>query len=98
MSSEVQAKCTNRRRARLPNARQTLLQPVFDRLDVVVGFDLDRLRLRGVLLRESFDDPLELGVGRLRERLDVGDRRLGGERQEPADLDRDAVAEKAPTR
>src|SRR5207249_6838619 len=50
--------------------------------------------LRRVLIGERLDDPLELRTGRCRERLDLADRGLGGERQEPADLDCDAVAEK----
>ena len=73
--------------------RQLGLQPVFDRLDVVVGFGLDRLCLSSVLLGERGDDPLELGGRVLRERLDLGERRFGGECEEPADLDCDAVAE-----
>ena len=74
-------------------ACQALLQPILDRLDVVVGLGFDGLYLRCVLLGECFDDPLELRAGRSGERLDLTDRGLGGERQEPADLDCDAVAE-----
>ena len=75
-------------------AGKLLLQPVLDRLDVVVGLGLDRLHLRGILLRKGFDDPFEGGVRRFRERLDLGDRGLDGQREQPADLDCDAVAEK----
>ena len=74
-------------------ASQPLFHPVLDRLHVVVGLGLDGLYLCGVLLGEVLDDPFELGVGRFREGLDLGDRWLGGEREEPADLDCDAVAE-----
>ena len=50
MSSDVQAKWMNSADARdLGHAREALLQPVLDRLDVVVGRALDRLDARGVV-------------------------------------------------
>jgi len=60
----------------------------------VVGLGLDRFHLRCVLLGECLDQALELGARVPRERLDLGDRGLGRQREQPADLDRDAVAEK----
>jgi glutathione S-transferase len=75
-------------------AREALLQPVLDRLDVVVGLRLDRLDLRRVVFGERRDQALERLHGVLRERLDLGNRRFTSEREQPADLDRDAVAEK----
>ena len=49
MSSDVQAKWMNSRRARdLRRVGEALLQPVLDRLDVVIGRALDRLDALGV--------------------------------------------------
>jgi len=86
MSSEVQAKCTNPATRAASDSREALLQPVLDRLDVVVGLGLDRLDLRSVLLGERFDQALERLVGVLREGFDLGERRVAGEREQPADL------------
>ena len=70
------------------------LQPVLDRLDVVVGLGLDVLDVLGVALREILDQPAE---GRFRgagKRLQLADRPLGGERLEPGELDPEPVADK----
>src|SRR5439155_23606141 len=74
-------------------ASQARWPPVLACLGAGVRLGVDALLLCGVLLRELLDGPFELGVGGFREGLDLGDRRLGGEREEPADLDCDAVAE-----
>ena len=53
MSSDVHAKWMNSAtRATSGDAGEALLQPVLDRLDVVVGRALDRLDARGVVGRE----------------------------------------------
>ncbi|MNC92351.1 hypothetical protein D3C83_87580 [compost metagenome] len=43
--------------------RQPALQPVLDRLDVVVGLGLDVLDVRGVLVAETRHQAIERGRG-----------------------------------
>jgi len=74
---------------------EPLLQPVLDRLDVVVGLPLDRLHARGVRRREIARHGRERLGGGGRERRHLGDGRLGGERLEPRDLDPHTVADEA---
>jgi hypothetical protein len=68
-------------------------QPEFDRLDVVIGLGLDRLDLTRILFREIPYQPGKFGQSALRERLELLDRALGGERLEPFELDARAVAD-----
>src|SRR5690348_16236347 len=74
---------------------EALLQPVLDRLHVVVGLGLDRLHLRGVLLGELLDEALEMLFRVFRERLDLRNPRIASESEEPPDLDRDPVPEES---
>ena len=96
MSSDVHAKWMNSRDARdLRRRREALLQPVLDRLDVVVGRALDRLDALGVGGARTTRRCVERGARVRAERRDFGDRRLVGERDEPRDLDAHARADQA---
>ncbi len=84
-----------RRALELCVAGDLLLQPVFDGLHVVVGLRFDHLHALGIGLRERFGDDEQLGARRGAERTDALDVRVIRERDEPRDLDRDAVAHEA---
>ena len=73
-------------------AGEALAQPVLDRLHVVVGGRLDRLDALGVGEAEGGGGALELGARRGGEGLQRRESGLVGERQQPGDLDGDALA------
>ena len=75
------------------DAGEPLLEPVFDRLDVVVGAALDFLDARSVVGRERRADGVERTARRRVERGDLGDAGLVGQRDEPRDLDAHALAD-----
>ena len=92
MSSDVQAKWMNAEaRVSAASSATRSLEPVLDRLDVVVGLALDRLDALAVGFGEPSGERAELRCRRRRERRDLGDARLGTERDQPLDLDADAV-------
>ena len=95
MSSDVQAKWINSaRRGDLRVAGEALAQPVLDRLHVVVGGGLDRLDALGVGEREAADGARRARArGRGARTAQRGERRLGGERLQPFDLDAHARAD-----
>src|SRR6185436_6435107 len=68
------------------------LEPVLDRLDVVVGFRLDRLYLLRVGFVELQHQVVERSRGLAGEGLQLADRGLRGERHEPCQLDAHAIA------
>ena len=74
---------------------ELILDPVFERLDVVIGGRLDGFHLGGLLRPEFGNQAIELGDGRWREGRDLGEMRLGGQRLEPFDLDLQAAADQA---
>ena len=74
------------------DAREPLLQPILDRLDVVLRLALDGLDAGSIVLREAladFSDGRSRCVGKGR---DLGDGRFGGQCTEPCKLDADAMA------
>ena len=92
MSSEVQAKWMNSA-ARVTSAtlRESFLQPILDRLDVVIGRALDRLDPLGIGDAEVALDFREKRAGRRGKRRHLGDARLVGKRFEPRELDAHAL-------
>ena len=77
------------------NAGQSLLEPVFDRLDVVIGLPFDRLDAGGVVDREALGNFGDGGSCRIGERRHLRDRRFGRQRGEPRELDAHAMANEA---
>ncbi len=77
----------------LGHAGEPLLQPVLDRLHVVVRLALDRLDARGVGEAELATRGLERRTRIRAEGGHFGDRRLVGECQQPRDLDPYAAAD-----
>ena len=75
------------------NAGKPLLQPIFDRLDVVVGRALDRLDALGVGGEERRSRLVQECPRRGRKRRDLGDAGFVGQRLEPGKLDFDAIAD-----
>ncbi len=75
-------------------AAEALLDPVLDRLDVVVGAALDRLDRGGVGLGEVARERLQPRARRRRQRREFGEAGLG-QRDEPFDLDLHARAHQA---
>ena len=71
---------------------EALAQPVLDRLHVVVGGRLDRLDALGIGERELRRRAAQLLHRGRRERLQRVERGLRGEREQPRDLDRHALA------
>ena len=75
-------------------AGEALAQPVLDRLHVVVGGRLDRLDALGVRRAEIRDRGFcSSARGRGGERLELRERGLVAEGEQPRDLDRDALAD-----
>ena len=74
-------------------AGQTLLDPVLERLHVVVGNRLDFLDLGGLRRTEVADQLLEFGHGCRRERRNFRKMRFRDERLEPLDLDLQAATD-----
>ena len=72
-----------------------LLDPVFERLHVVVGHRLDFLDLGGLLRTEGRHQLIKRSNRRRRKRRNLGEVRLGGERLEPLDLDQQASPDEA---
>src|SRR5439155_23047115 len=70
---------------------QLLLEPVLDRLDIVVGLALDRLHRFGVAHRKLVRDAGEKRASRGRERRHLGDRHGIREGGKPSQLDLDPV-------
>ena len=92
MSSDVQAKWMNSAaRAISGYRREALLQPVFDRLDVVIGRALDRLDALGVGDARTRGDRVERCPRAAARTGHFGDRGLVRERHEPAELDAHAL-------
>ena len=94
MSSEVQAKCTKpatRAASGLPARR------CFSQYSIALTSWLVSASIALTCAASSSENAAmrrsSACIGVLRERLDLGDRRFAGEREQPADLDRDAVAE-----
>ena len=73
--------------------RELLLDPVFERLHVVVGNGLDLLHLGRLLRAEAGDERVELGHRGRREGRNLGEVGFGGERLEPLDLDLQAATD-----
>jgi glutathione S-transferase len=82
-------------RLELGVAGDALLEEVLDRLDVVIGRALDVLDALGILLGEAVEDAVEQAHGMFAQRRHLGDARLVREGLEPADLDQDAMPDKA---
>lgn len=74
---------------------ETLFQPVFHGLHVMVGGGLDGFHGFAVGHRETGDDRIELGHGGGGERCNFSQLRRGGKGLEPFDLDLDPVADQA---
>jgi hypothetical protein len=72
-----------------------LLEPVLDRLHVVIGCGLDRLHAQGVGFIEALREPGERGPGVIAEGTDALDECIGSELQQPADLDADPITHQA---
>jgi hypothetical protein len=77
----------------LPVARQPGLEPVLDRLDVVVGLGLDVLDVPGVAFRKARDELVHRSDGLCAEWPQLFNRGLGGQRLQPFELDLQAVAD-----
>ncbi len=77
----------------LRHTGETFLQPVFDRLDVVVGRALDRLDPLSVGDAEVTSCLRNLLASRRAEWADFDDAGLVGKRLEPGQLDTDALAD-----
>jgi len=76
-------------------AGELFLEPVFHRLDVMIGARFDGLDGFGVGDRELRDQRIQFGDGGRRERRAFGDGGRGGERLEPFDFDLDAIFDQA---
>ena len=81
------------RALRLAVPAELALQPVLDRLDVVVGLRLDVLDLLRVTLGEAFEKLVEGRDGLAGEWLDLADAPLGGKRLQPGELDAHSIAD-----
>ncbi len=79
----------------LRNRGKALLQPVLDRLDVVVGRLLDRLDALGVRDGEGATGICQGSARRRRERRNFGHSRFLGQRLQPCEFDLHAVAYQA---
>ena len=73
--------------------RDPLADPVLDCLDVVVGLALDRLHALAVRFAEPGGERAQLRRRGRRERRDFGDARLGAERDQPLNLDVNAMTD-----
>jgi hypothetical protein len=87
MSSDVHAKWMNSSEPCASVARETLPQPILDRLYVVVGAALDLLDALGIAFLEPLDEAVERGRHGARERGQALDRLGGSERAQPRHLD-----------
>ena len=74
------------------HVRELLLKPVLHGLDVVIRRPLDRLDARRIGSRERRRDRRDARLRGIGERGHLGDRRLGRQREQPRELDADAVA------
>jgi len=72
-----------------------VLDPVFQRLDVMVGDGFDGLHLGRLLRPEVGDQRIERCHGRRRKSGDFRKMRLGGQRLQPFDLDLEAGSDQA---
>ena len=74
---------------------QGFFDPVFQRLDVVIGLCLDHLDLDGLGRRKPGHQGIERCAGLCRKRWNLGKMRLGRQRLEPADFNFQPTANQA---
>ena len=74
------------------NRAQLAFQPIFERLNIVIGLRFNDLNRFGIRLRKIVDDAVNRLNSRVAKRRNLLQRRCGAERFEPLDFNAQAIA------